>query len=179
MKLWNRQGKLLQTLKGHEDWVNGVAFSRDGKMIASASDDKTVKLWNQQGKLLQTLKGHENSVYGVAFSRDGDTIATVSRDKTLKLWNQEGKLLQTLTDHENSVYGVAFSRDGDTIATASRDKTVKLWNGWKFSLHEWGCNWMRDYLENNPNVSESDRHLCDGVGDGKSEVSRDRFKQNP
>ncbi|NEQ78020.1 MAG: hypothetical protein F6K23_36475 [Okeania sp. SIO2C9] len=67
--------------------------------------------------------------------------------------------------------GVAFSLDGETIATASADNTVKLWNGWKFDrLHEWGCNWMRDYLENNPNVSESDKRLCDGVGGGKSEV---------
>ncbi|WP_371357245.1 hypothetical protein [Hydrocoleum sp. CS-953] len=51
------------------------------------------------------------------------------------------------------------------MASASWDQTVKLWNVWKFDrLHEWGCNWMRDYLENNPNVSESDRRLCDGVG---------------
>ncbi|RQH12285.1 WD40 repeat domain-containing protein, partial [Okeania hirsuta] len=161
---WNRQGKLLQTLTGHENEVNGVAFSPDGETIATASRDKTVKLWNRQGKLLQTLTGHENEVWGVAFSPDGETIATASRDKTVKLWNRQGKLLQTLTGHENEVNGVAFSPDGETIATASRDKTVKLWNVWKFDrLHEWGCNWMRDYLENNPNVSESDRHLCDGV----------------
>ncbi|NEP77945.1 MAG: hypothetical protein F6K39_07010 [Okeania sp. SIO3B3] len=61
--------------------------------------------------------------------------------------------------------GLAFSPDGETIASASGENTVKLWNSWKFDrLHEWGCNWMRDYLENNPDVSESDRHLCDGVG---------------
>ncbi|WP_293139239.1 AAA-like domain-containing protein [Okeania sp. SIO3I5] len=165
VKLWNRQGKLLQTLKGHEHWVFGVAFSPDGETIASASRDDTVKLWNQQGQLLRTLTGHENIVYDVAFSPNGETISTVSGDETVKLWNQQGQLLQTLTGHENIVYDVAFSPDGETIATASRDNTVKLWNGWKFDrLHEWGCNWMRDYLENNPNVSESDKRLCDRVG---------------
>ncbi|NET25095.1 AAA-like domain-containing protein [Okeania sp. SIO1I7] len=171
VKLWNRQRKLLQTLTDHRDLVRGVAFSPDGKTIATASDDNTVKLWNRQGQLLHTLIGHENLVNGVAFSPDGETIATASDDNTVKLWNRQGKLLQTLEGHEDEVNSVAFSPDGQTIATVSRDKTVKLWNVWKFDrLHEWGCNWMRDYLENNPNVSESDKRLCDGVGDGKSEV---------
>ncbi|MGD1717080.1 WD40 repeat domain-containing protein, partial [Dapis sp. BLCC M172] len=62
-KLWNPQGKLLQTLNGHESWVEAVAFSADGETIATASIDKTVKLWNPQGKLLQTLNGHESGEY--------------------------------------------------------------------------------------------------------------------
>ncbi|MGD1717082.1 AAA-like domain-containing protein, partial [Dapis sp. BLCC M172] len=128
VKLWNRQGNLLQTLTDHKSSVYGVAFSPDGETIATASDDKTVKLWNRQGNLLQTLTDHKSSVYGVAFSPDGETIATASDDKTVKLWNRQGNLLQTLTDHKSSVYGVAFSPDGETIATASDDKTVKLWN---------------------------------------------------
>ena len=166
VKLWNLKGKLLQTLTGDNNLVYGVAFSPDGEIIASASADKTVKLWNLKGELLQTLIGHENLVYGVAFSPDGEIIASASADKTAKLWNLKGELLQTLSGHNNLVYGVAFSPDGETIATASWDKTVKLWNNWKFDrLHEWGCNWMRDYLENNPNVSESDKRLCDGIGE--------------
>ncbi|NET05942.1 MAG: TIR domain-containing protein [Symploca sp. SIO2B6] len=128
VKLWNRQGEFLQSLKGHEDMVNSVAFSPDGKTIASASWDKTLKLWNREGELLQTLKGHEDMVNSVAFSPDGNTIASASSDKTVKLWNRQGELLQTLKGHESEVNSVAFSPDGNTIASANSDSTVKLWN---------------------------------------------------
>ncbi|MEH2067257.1 MAG: AAA-like domain-containing protein, partial [Nostoc sp.] len=128
VKLWNRNGQLLQTLPGHGGLVTSVAFSPDGQTIASASYDKTVKLWNRNGKLLQTLQGHSNSVFSVAFSPDGQTIASASFDKTVKLWNRNGKLLQTLQGHSSLVTSVAFSPDGQTIASASGDKTVKLWN---------------------------------------------------
>ncbi|MGJ5634753.1 WD40 repeat domain-containing protein, partial [Nostoc sp. CALU 1950] len=64
-----------------------VAFSPDGKTIASASYDKTAKLWRMDGSLITTLKGHEAQVLQVAFSPDGKTIASASADKTVKLWN--------------------------------------------------------------------------------------------
>ena len=87
VKLWSRQGKLLNTLNGHNDSVISVMFSPDGQTIASGSGDKTVKLWSRDGRLLNTLKGHDVYVRSVVFSPDGQTIASGSEDKTIKLWN--------------------------------------------------------------------------------------------
>ncbi|MFN5263224.1 MAG: WD40 repeat domain-containing protein, partial [Pseudanabaena sp.] len=86
VKLWNLEGKELQSFKGHIERVTSVAFSPDGKTIATGSLDKTVKLWNLEGKELQSFIGHRDNVISVAFSPDGKTIASGSLDSTVKLW---------------------------------------------------------------------------------------------
>ncbi|HAJ59496.1 MAG TPA: type IV secretion protein Rhs [Cyanobacteria bacterium UBA8543] len=113
-------------LMGHTSIVYSVTFSPDGSIVASASDDATVKLWSQQGKLLHTLR-HDDTVRSVVFSPDGSMIASASDDKTVKLWNQQGKLLYTL-GHNAAAKSVVFSPDGSMIASASDDKTAKLWS---------------------------------------------------
>ena len=112
----------------HSRSVYSVAFSPDGKTIATGSLDTTVKLWSVDGRELKTFTGHSDRVYSVAFSPDGKTIATGSKDKTVKLWSVDGRELKTFTGHSDNVYSVAFSPDGKTIATGSWDKTVKLWS---------------------------------------------------
>jgi WD40 repeat protein len=136
-------------------------------MIASASEDNTVKLWQRDGTSLRTLKGHTDEVWGVAFSPNGRTIASASDDKTIKLWQRDGTLLATLSGHSAGVNGVKFNPDGQTVISASADRTVILWDLDRVldldKLLVYGCDWVRDYLKTNPDVSESDRHLCEGV----------------
>ncbi|WP_200817738.1 eIF2A-related protein, partial [Calothrix rhizosoleniae] len=100
----------LKTLKGHNSEVYSVSFSPDGKTIASASFDNTIKLWSVDGKLLKTLRGHSSEVISVSFSPDGKTIASASWDNTIKLWSVDGKLLKTLRGHSSEVIiSVSFS----------------------------------------------------------------------
>src|SRR5271165_4292311 len=112
-----------------DDLVSSVAWSPDGKTLASGSDDHTVKLWEvATAKLLSTLEGHAGSVLSVAWSPDGKTLASGSGDNTVKLWDTAtGKLLSTLKGHTDVVESVAWSPDGKTLASGSGDHTVKLW----------------------------------------------------
>lgn len=133
LMMWRvADGKILHKLKGSEtaSTVTGVAFPANGMMLASGSEDKSVRLWRvANAEPVHTLKGHRGGVTGVVFSPDGTMLASSSSDKTVRLWRiPDGKLLQTLKGHTNEVNSVAFSPDGNTLASGSEDKTVRLWS---------------------------------------------------
>ena len=117
-----------RTIAEHTQSVNSISLSQDGEIIASASDDSTIKLWTSYGQEITTLKGHQGAVYSVSFSNKGKVLASGSQDGTVKLWSQDGILLSTIKAHQGAVNSVSFSPDGKTIASGGVDGTIKLWN---------------------------------------------------
>jgi WD40 repeat protein len=125
--LWKPDGTLVKSLSGHRATVWDLAFSSDGQLLVSGSEDKTAKIWKLDGTLVATLTGHSSALRGVVFSPDGKLIATCSADGTVKLWKPDGTLIETLKGHKAAVWGIAFSPDGRNLASASDDHTIRLW----------------------------------------------------
>jgi WD40 repeat protein len=136
-RLWDKQGNLVRQLivqsysarqsEGFLNFVWSVAFSPDGQLIATGSNDG-VRLWNKQGQIVGKSKRHTGDVTSVAFSPNGQLIATGSKDGIAILWDNQGKFIRGLKGHQNNVWSVAFSPDGQFIATGSSDGTTRLWD---------------------------------------------------
>ncbi|EAY30711.1 WD-40 repeat protein [Microscilla marina ATCC 23134] len=125
-KIWDNQGRLVQTLIGHSKAVTKALFSPDGQKVLTASDDFTAKLWNKQGNLLANLSGHKGKVLSIDFSANGKLILTAAADNTIKLWNNQGRLLHTM-QHKYALKEARFAPNSKNVLSVSKKGPVKIW----------------------------------------------------
>ncbi|KAL0271924.1 UNVERIFIED_CONTAM: hypothetical protein PYX00_005072 [Menopon gallinae] len=129
--LWSPESdkKPIARLTGHQQLVNDVKFSPDGRLIASASFDKSIKLWESKtGRFVGVLRGHVQAVYVISWSADSRLLVSGSADSTLKVWNVQNRKLEVeLPGHADEIYAVDWSSNGLQVASGGKDKLVRLW----------------------------------------------------
>ncbi|MEL7243107.1 MAG: caspase family protein [Cyanobacteria bacterium J06573_2] len=144
VRLWNLQGKLLGELKGHQKSVKSLAFlesfgeenlhpklsaSPNSQLIASGSDDGTIRFWDFQGKELNKIVGHQISVSSLSFSSDNQLLVSAGEDSFVRVWNVASKqMIEEWNTEQGKLWGIAFSPNNQQLATAGGDGSVRIWN---------------------------------------------------
>jgi WD40 repeat protein/serine/threonine protein kinase len=168
-------------LAGHSGPVRSVAFSPNGKLAISGSEDNTIRVWDvATGDAVKALRGHGSSVRSCVFSPDGNLVLSGGEDQSIRLWNVEGyqevRVLRATplignrqTKHEDAVLSARFSRDGKNIVTASRDRTAIMWdvkNGQPVRRFAEG----HEFLVSGAVFFPDGAHLATGAGDNSVRI---------
>ncbi|VDO40766.1 unnamed protein product [Haemonchus placei] len=117
-------------LTGHRAPITRVIFHPVWSVMASCSEDSTIKIWDYEtGEFERSLKGHTDSVQDIAFDKTGKMLVSCSADMSIKVWEFGGSYacVKTLKGHDHNISSVCFLPSGDAILSASRDHTIKLW----------------------------------------------------
>ncbi|KOR36165.1 serine/threonine protein kinase [Planktothricoides sp. SR001] len=131
IRIWNLQtGVQVKELDAHRSWVNALAISPNGQILASGSEDTTIRILNfQTGELLQSIPAHSGPVNALAISPNGQILASGSADRTIRFWNlSDGVRLRTISGHQDAVNAIAWSPNGRLIASGSSDRTIQIWD---------------------------------------------------
>ncbi|KAI8061276.1 putative platelet-activating factor acetylhydrolase isoform 1B alpha subunit [Thamnidium elegans] len=163
---WIPRAPEKQSMTGHRSPITRVVFHPVYQILASSSEDSTIKLWDYEtGEFERTLKGHTKSVQDIAFDPKGNHLVSCSADLTIKVWdvNNDYKCIKTLFGHDHSVSSVDYLPSGDTIISSSRDKTIKLWDaasGYCIKTFSGHLDWVRSVVP-----SEDGRFLVTASND--------------
>ncbi|OMJ30272.1 Transducin beta-like protein 3 [Smittium culicis] len=161
------------TVKAHDKDINAIAVSPNSKLIASASQDRTIKLWSSQdGTLQRTFSGHKRGVWAVDFSSVDMVLASSSADTTIKIWSlSDGTCLKTLEGHTGSPLFVKFISSGMQLLSSGSDGLIKLW-----SLKTSECDLTLDSHEDKVwtlAIKKDEQRFASGASDSKIVVWED------
>ncbi|MBW4448179.1 MAG: caspase family protein [Spirirestis rafaelensis WJT71-NPBG6] len=175
VRLWDTKGNQLEERKGEFTLIfQSVGFQPNGKpiVVTKSNYDQSydnIYLSDFSGRLTNIIPGRQsgNGFDLVKISHDTSLLLTTSGN-TVEVWNLRGEKLMKFSSDKGDIKNLSLSPDNSTLAVILENGTTELWRLGKFDeLLAKGCDRLRDYLKNNPNVSESDRHLCDGIGNSQ------------
>jgi len=132
IKIWSIEAdpastKSVKTFTGHSNSINSLCLINDN-LLASASNDKTIKIWSMNGDLIRTLTGHKDYVATICPLSEY-LLASGSLDSVIKIFDlQTGEVIKNLTDHFDWVTSLALFKNGKYFASSSNDDTIKIWS---------------------------------------------------